>query len=207
MGGNAAFCLSGSGCDIVQGSRYGTLLGVPTALWGALMYAAIGALAALGLTAPRWTLGLLPGRRRAWASRSTSPRSRCSSSTPRAPTAWRSAAIMVAILRGAAAAPRRPAGPPDGSRALVPGALAAAILAPLGAAFVFAMPAGGGAGFEGALARHLRETGAVMYGAYWCPHCTEQKALFGDAAKDVPYVECDRGRGQRPRPTSARRRA
>ena len=55
MGGNAAFCLSGSGCDIVQGSRYGTLLGVPTALWGVLMYAAIGALAALGLTAPRWS--------------------------------------------------------------------------------------------------------------------------------------------------------
>src|SRR5258705_312164 len=60
----------------------------------------------------------------------------------------------------------------------------------LGAAFIYAMPAGGGTGFEGALARHLRETGAVMYGAHWCPHCTEQKALFGDAAKDVPYVEC-----------------
>jgi hypothetical protein len=29
-----------------------------------------------------------------------------------------------------------------------------------------------------------------MYGAYWCPRCTEQKALFGDAAKDIPYVEC-----------------
>src|SRR5258705_12161855 len=55
MGGNAAFCLSGSGCDIVQGSRYGTLLGVPTALWGVLMYAAIGGLAALGLTARRWS--------------------------------------------------------------------------------------------------------------------------------------------------------
>ena len=72
----------------------------------------------------------------------------------------------------------------------MPGALAAAILAPLGAAFIYAMPAGGGAGFEGALARHLREKGAVMYGAHWCPHCSEQKALFGDAAKDVPYVEC-----------------
>jgi len=30
-----------------------------------------------------------------------------------------------------------------------------------------------------------------MYGAYWCPHCEEQKALFGDAARDLPYVECD----------------
>ena len=63
MGGNAAFCLSGSGCDIVQGSRYGSLLGVPTALWGALMYAAIGALAALGLDRAALDLGLLPVRR------------------------------------------------------------------------------------------------------------------------------------------------
>ncbi|HEY7040301.1 MAG TPA: vitamin K epoxide reductase family protein, partial [Methylomirabilota bacterium] len=53
-GGNATFCLSGSGCDVVQASRYGTLLGLPTALWGALLYAAIGALAAIGLTATRW---------------------------------------------------------------------------------------------------------------------------------------------------------
>ena len=44
MGGNAAFCLSGSGCDVVQGSRYGSLLGVPTALWGVLLYVALGAL-------------------------------------------------------------------------------------------------------------------------------------------------------------------
>jgi len=34
-------------------------------------------------------------------------------------------------------------------------------------------------------------SGAVMYGAYWCPHCCEQKALFGPAASLLPYVECD----------------
>ena len=60
-----------------------------------------------------------------------------------------------------------------------------------GAAFIFAMPSSAGSGSEAALARHLRESGAVMYGAYWCPHCQEQKALFGDAARDLPYVECD----------------
>ena len=53
-GATAAFCLSGSGCDVVQSTRYATLLGVPTALWGALLYAAIGVLAALGLTPSRW---------------------------------------------------------------------------------------------------------------------------------------------------------
>mmetsp|Transcript_28120 Transcript_28120/g.67732 ORF Transcript_28120/g.67732 Transcript_28120/m.67732 type:complete len:226 (-) Transcript_28120:661-1338(-) len=41
------------------------------------------------------------------------------------------------------------------------------------------------------LAKHLRDTGAVMYGAYWCPHCSRQKELFGrEAWKYVRYVEC-----------------
>ena len=29
-----------------------------------------------------------------------------------------------------------------------------------------------------------------MYGLYWCPHCAEQKAMFGKAFQYVPYVEC-----------------
>ncbi len=36
----------------------------------------------------------------------------------------------------------------------------------------------------------LAEKGATFYGAFWCPHCQEQKALFGDAASKLPYVEC-----------------
>ena len=43
-----------------------------------------------------------------------------------------------------------------------------------------------------ALADHLKEEGIVYYGAYWCPHCHDQKQLFGkDAAKNLNYVECD----------------
>lgn len=41
------------------------------------------------------------------------------------------------------------------------------------------------------LARHLKQTGAKMFSAFTCPHCHEQKELFGrEAAKDLPYVEC-----------------
>jgi len=44
---------------------------------------------------------------------------------------------------------------------------------------------------ELALARHLTNVDAKMYGAYWCPHCYDQKQLFGkDAAKEIPYIEC-----------------
>lgn len=41
------------------------------------------------------------------------------------------------------------------------------------------------------LALHLKKVGAVMYGAYWCPHCARQRELFGkEAWNSVPYVEC-----------------
>ncbi|NEQ50391.1 MAG: vitamin K epoxide reductase family protein [Leptolyngbya sp. SIO3F4] len=44
---------------------------------------------------------------------------------------------------------------------------------------------------EVALAKHLKEVDAKMYGAYWCPHCFDQKQLFGKEAKNyMPYIEC-----------------
>ncbi|MGF1488895.1 MAG: vitamin K epoxide reductase family protein [Prochloraceae cyanobacterium] len=44
------------------------------------------------------------------------------------------------------------------------------------------------------LAKHLTAIGAKKYGAFWCPHCYEQKQLFGkEAFQDVNYIECARG--------------
>ena len=39
-------------------------------------------------------------------------------------------------------------------------------------------------------AKCIKEKGASFYGAFWCPHCAEQKELFGDAVSELPYVEC-----------------
>ncbi|NEO22297.1 MAG: hypothetical protein F6K57_24065, partial [Moorea sp. SIO4A5] len=33
------------------------------------------------------------------------------------------------------------------------------------------------------LSDHLNKIGAKMYGAYWCPYCTKQKQMFGEAFK------------------------
>jgi hypothetical protein len=42
-----------------------------------------------------------------------------------------------------------------------------------------------------ALANHLKARGASFYGAWWCPACSQQKALFGkEAGAQLPYVEC-----------------
>ena len=41
------------------------------------------------------------------------------------------------------------------------------------------------------LAEHLTQEGAVMYNAYWCPHCHDQKEMFGkEAAGKLNLVEC-----------------
>lgn len=42
-------------------------------------------------------------------------------------------------------------------------------------------------------AKCLTQKNVTMYGAYWCPHCANQKALFGtQGAKELNYVECDK---------------
>lgn len=41
-----------------------------------------------------------------------------------------------------------------------------------------------------AFARCLGDRGVRMYGAYWCPHCQEQKEKFSASFKYAPYVEC-----------------
>lgn len=44
-------------------------------------------------------------------------------------------------------------------------------------------------------AQCLADAGATFYGAYWCPHCQAQKALFENSSK-LPYVECSTPGGQ-----------
>jgi hypothetical protein len=41
-----------------------------------------------------------------------------------------------------------------------------------------------------AFAQCLAAHQAKMYGLYWCPHCIEQKEMFGQSFHYVPYVEC-----------------
>jgi hypothetical protein len=39
-------------------------------------------------------------------------------------------------------------------------------------------------------AKCLKDHHVLMYGAYWCPHCAEQKEKFGASFKYAPYIEC-----------------
>lgn len=39
-------------------------------------------------------------------------------------------------------------------------------------------------------AKCLANKKTTMYGSFLCPHCDDQKKLFGSAFQYVPYVEC-----------------
>lgn len=70
----------------------------------------------------------------------------------------------------------------------VPIAIVALVLA--GCLAYILWPRGGTTANLDAFAQCLADKGAVMYGAEWCPHCKDQKKLFGGSWKLVPYVEC-----------------
>lgn len=41
-----------------------------------------------------------------------------------------------------------------------------------------------------AVAEWLTQSNVTMYGAWWCPHCADQKKIFGTAFDKVNYIEC-----------------
>jgi hypothetical protein len=53
---------------------------------------------------------------------------------------------------------------------------------------------------EIALAKYITSIGGKMYSAFWCPHCYEQKQLFGEKAfSEINSIECDPA-GKNPQP-------
>lgn len=49
-----------------------------------------------------------------------------------------------------------------------------------------------------AFAQCINDSGATYYGAFWCPNCKNQEAMFGRSARLLPRVECSTpdGNGQ-----------
>lgn len=182
------YCVLGSGCDVVQSSRFAQLFGVPVAGFGLVFYAAIlwFALARVD-PANRW--GILTPVALAGAAASVvftvvqqgilhTTCSLCMIS------ALLTAGILARLIwiRPKSAAPRTWAW----------GGVAAAVAVALivGGYASSGQPAAANGYAEG-LAIHLAKTNIKFYGAYWCPHCQDQKAMFGPAARLLPYIECD----------------
>jgi uncharacterized membrane protein len=167
-GSGSGLCVAGSGCDLVQASRYATFLWVPTALWGLATYVAIGVLAWMGLTLRNWPIAFALA---AGGVGFSAYLTWLSVFDLGATCVWclTSAVIMLAMLavlvmRRPAARNRKPA--MSAARLATNGGLAA-VGAIVVAAFVFAAPFSAPPGYQSALARHLSDTKAVMYGSFW----------------------------------------
>lgn len=191
-GGRPVACGVGSACDLVQGSRFATVLGMPVAVWGTVAYALLVGVAwgvrspqhhtlwALVITAPGLAISLYLTALSIFVIEAT--------------CVWCLASLALMTACFVAALWSRPAGSlPTGRHLgfLGVGALCAVGLLHLGFQDHFDAAARGPEDPRlSALATHLAETGATFYGADWCPHCQDQKAAFGSSAHRLPYVEC-----------------
>lgn len=189
-GSAAALCSAGSGCDLVQQSRWSSFLGIPAALWGSGLYALI-ALVALsrGGKVKRWrrlfSLSLfgLVYSLFLTAVGAIDLSAFCF---------WclTSLALLVAIFV-LVLKQRPPTALAEGWKRWILNH--AIVLLPL-IAVIGVVQAGALARPVDprveALAVHLKQSGAKFYGANWCAHCRDQKALFGKFADALPYVEC-----------------
>jgi len=195
--GQAAFCSHGSDCDVVRHSSYSSIFGIPVALLGAVGYALIFWFTYVSMSRKvRWLLlytlsfaGFVFSAYLTYAEL-FELKAIC-------PYCVASAVIMTTIfilitIRKSEFYPKL------SSLHTAVLTICILIVVVIGA---YAVQSGSADtaldmrteanSFQVGLAKYLSRTGAKMYGSYKCPHCNAQKALFGDAAKFVDYVECD----------------
>ncbi len=191
FGEHPAFCSEGSGCDIVQSSRWATFLSVPMALWGCLTYMVIAGLAWRARTkVGSWT-PLIFAAFCGFAISAYLTAVSVIEIEATCPYCLASFAIITAIM--ILTMVRQP---PEWLTSVKEAAVVAVLI--VGALHmhysgVFDAAAGPEDPQLQALATHLEKTGVKFYGAYWCPRCQEQKAMFESSAKRLPYIECSSG--------------
>ena len=190
------YCGADSACDIVQASAWSTVFGLPLALWGLLNYLALAVAAggALGRGARRWRLLTLL----AWSGFGISVYLTGVSLVVLEATCIY-CLLSLTLLTVAFVLTLRPATHPGmgawrGFATLT--ACIGALLIHLDAIGFFATGGADHDPYLRDLAVHLEARGVKFYGASWCPHCQQQKAMFKGEAGHLPYVECSpHGRG------------
>jgi len=190
-----AGCVAGSACDVVLSSRWSTLFGLPISLWGFLTYALLAAIAWNKRTGSQWMLAWfvsLFGLLYSFYLTSVS----FFSLQAACPYCLTSLGLMVLIFITVNF--QRPATMPGFSWGpWLAKSVGSALVGVLALHFYYAGYWGKAPGPEDpwirGLAEHLSKSDAKFYGASWCPHCADQKELFGASAKRIPYVECSPG--------------
>ncbi|MBI2091370.1 MAG: vitamin K epoxide reductase family protein [Deltaproteobacteria bacterium] len=190
-----AGCTPGSACDIVLSSRWSKLFGLPTSLWGFLAYAALGGISFIRRADIHWKLACTVSLFGALYSLYLTGVSVIVLSSA-CPYCLASLLLLLIIL-GMVTAQRPKELPGFAWRSWLLKSGTATLGVVLAVHLNYAGIWGASAAQEDpqarALAEHLTKTDAKFYGAYWCPHCEEQKELFGASAHRLPYIECSPG--------------
>jgi uncharacterized membrane protein/glutaredoxin len=190
---HATFCAVGSGCDTVRGSSYSAILGIPVPVFGVIGYLSIFILAFF-ISIPYRTKWLLLYFLSLAGFAFSAYLTYIELFVIKAicPYCVASAVIITGIL--ITLLPGKPDLSPRISLSKFV-TLSGVIVGVVLFSSVFLQSKGLNAdsnnSWQVGLAKHLTETGAIMYGSYRCPHCAAQKGLFGEAFKYIRYVECD----------------
>lgn len=192
-----AFCSAGSGCDVIQSSRWSTVLGLPLAFWGFLLYGLIAYTAYRPMALIKrwkriWYLALMGAILSLYLTV-------VGIISLDAVCIWCLASLATIVAIFVVNAVRRPAGAPEIPwwTWLLNSAIAALLaVAALHLYYNNDLLTPPPDPRLAPLAAHLADTGAKFYGASWCTSCQRQKKAFGDVADALPYIECSPyGRG------------
>jgi len=185
-----AFCSPGSGCDVVQHSRWSNLFGIPIALWGCGLYALL-ALFALFAT-PRvkswrriWSLALIGLAISIYLTLAGLIALDATCTWCLLSLALLATIFGIATVRRPNTAP----GLPWRRWLINHGIVLIVVIGVLHVAQAGLLVRPEDPRMK-ALADQLSARGAKFYGASWCPNCQTQKELFGRSAERLPYVEC-----------------
>jgi uncharacterized membrane protein len=200
LGKEVAFCVEGAGCDVVLNSRWSTLFGMPTSFWGFLTYALLAAVAwnryADNQWRWAWVISLFGVLYSLYLTSVSFFVLQAACQYCLASLGLMAAIFIMTTFQRPANLPKFSWGP---WLAKSIGATAAGIVTlHLYYAGYWGKAPGPEDPWIRGLAEHLAKSDAKFYGAYWCPHCTQQKELFGNSVNRLPYVECSPGGRQAP---------
>lgn len=189
-------CAVGSSCDVALGSAWATLLGVPTSVLGFFAYASLAAVAFIRRAdwhwLAAWSLALLGVCYSAYLT--VVSLTILGGACPYCLTSFGLMTTIIALVGWQRPTSLTAFSWPRWLAKTLP--VAALVIVALHVHYTGVIGATSGTEDPAAkaLAIHLSNIGAKMYGASWCPHCQQQKALFGASARRLPYVECSTGR-------------